>query len=372
MKLLRFHRSSTRRQLLPIFTSPLFGIAMLFLAFQRLPAQTEEQQLCNFSANTAIGCDNVTVNFSGNSNWPTHQWDFGDGTPILSGGPALYQVSHTYYNINPYAATAPIARHSLDGTFWCEIPLQDFIPGIFIGNGCWSTKTVSNLVSTGTLPANELQGKTLYVFGDLEVDVPYVFNGCNIFLSSGGKLIVKSGGALTLKNNTVADALIIPGNAICQSLWNGIDVLPGGTLTTNGATIQNAYYAVSPVNPGNINPLPKLSLRNTTFKRNFVGIYAAAGRFVVSLFINNTFEGSGFNPIYPQGACHVPAQISGVPYLQRTYCSIYFDGSTGGSLLLAGQSASNRGIRVVLPHDRGTKRRRIGRERDWQLLEGQR
>ncbi|MFN0174666.1 MAG: T9SS type A sorting domain-containing protein [Saprospiraceae bacterium] len=337
----RFHHHITGGHLSPAIIERFFGIVLLFILSPALSAQNEGQQLCNFSANATIGCDNVTVHFSGNSNWPTHQWDFGDGTPILTGGPTLYQVDHTYHDINPYIIPSPTAKHSLDGSFWCEITLQDFLPGILIGNGCLNTKTVSNLVAAGTLPANELQGKNLYVFGDLEVDIPYLFNGCNIFVRSGGKLIVKSGGALTLKNNTVADALIISGDEICQSLWNGIEVLPGGSLTTNGAIIRNAYFAISPINPGNIAPLPKLSLRNTIFQRNFVGIYAVVGSFAVSLFMNNTFEGSGNNPIYSTSSCNPPAQISGVPYSQRTYCGIYFDGSMGGSLLLAGQSTNN-------------------------------
>lgn len=160
MKILRFQHSTKHGLLLFYIAQCFFGVVLLCFLSLELNAQKQENQLCNFSANAIIECDNVNVQFSGNSTWPTHQWDFGDGTPILMGGSNLYEVVHTYHDINPYATPTPTAKHGLDGSFWCEVPLSDVFPGIFIGNGCSSTRTVSNLVATGTLPQNELQGKT--------------------------------------------------------------------------------------------------------------------------------------------------------------------------------------------------------------------
>jgi len=338
MKLFRFHRNNTLEQLRAIILKGVFWTIGL-----GLPPQTLTAQQCEiFPGGNTPHCDKVTVGLYGNDNWLTHHWDFGDGTPIVVGGPELFEVSHDYHgNFNPYATPVPVARHSQDGINWCEVIVHQILPYILIGNGCGSQNTLSNLIFTNKLPATELIGKQLFIYGNLEVDIPYKFSGCTILVLGGGKITVKSGGALTLDQNTMVDAIFDPNDANCQSLWNGIEVMSGGALTTDHASIRNAYFAISPVNPGNINPLPKLSLRNTTFSSNFVGIYAAAGSFAVSLFINNTFDGSGNNSIYPASTCDTLPQISGVPYSQRTYCGIYFDGSMGGSLLLAGQSTNN-------------------------------
>lgn len=310
------------------------------MAFSRLNAQTD----CDFvSLGSSLKCGKATVALAATiPNLPAHHWDFGDGTPVLVGGSDLEFVEHDYLpNINPFSTPTPKIRHSIDGVNWCENDLSQLLSGILVGSGCGSLNTVSNLIANQKLPAGELVGKTLYVFGNLEVDIPYNFNGCTILVSESGEISVKSGGVLTLTNNTMADAFIDPGSSSCQGLWNGIKVFPGGTLITNVASIRNAYYAVSPINPGNITPFPKLSLRNTTFQRNFVGIYAAEGPFAVSLFMNNTFQGAGNTAIYTANTCSPQPQIPGVPFSRRTYCGVYFDGSMGGSLLLAGQSTNN-------------------------------
>lgn len=340
MKLFRFHRPATHKYLRIPVTQQFLWLAFFFmLTLSRLNAQAG----CDFFGFSDVTCSKATVFLSAATpNLPAHHWDFGDGTPILTGGSELESVEHDYFpNINPYRSPQPKIRHSADGVTWCEKNLSQFLSAIMIGNGCGTINTVSNLIANQQLPPNELAGITLYVFGNLEVDVPYKFDGCTILVSDGGEISVKSGGALTLNNNTMVDAFLDAGSSNCQASWNGIKVFPGGTLTTNVATIRNAYFAVSAVNPGNINPLPKLSLRSTTFQRNFVGLYAATGSFVITSFVNNTFQGAVNLPIYPASSCNPPAQINGAPFAQRTYCGIYFDGSLGGSLFLAGQSTNN-------------------------------
>ncbi len=291
----------------------------------------------------AMGCNGATVSVGGNDNLPANFWDFGDGTPILSGGPGFNFVDHEYTgDINPFATPAPKIRHSQDGTNWCEQNLSDFLPAILIGNGCGSQRTLSTLISNNKLPSNELVGKTLYLFCNLDIDIAYKFTGCLIFVSNGCKIRVKPGGALTINNNTILEANYIPGDANCGSLWGGLEVEAGGSITTDGATIRDAYFGIRIVNPSNINPIPKLSLKNTTFHRNFVGIHAASGSFIISNFINNIFKGNGDIPIYPASTCNIPGPIvSGAPFSKRTYCGIYFDGFLGGKLLLASQSVNN-------------------------------
>ncbi|HAD13018.1 MAG TPA: hypothetical protein DCF33_11355 [Saprospirales bacterium] len=317
-----------------------FIIVLAFLCGTFLPLKA--QTGCDFFGFNTLSCGKATVFLSGEEGLPANHWDFGDGTPILVGGPELFNVSHDYFpNLNPFSVPSIMVRHSIDGVNWCEKELKEFLPYTMIGSGCGSQNVLSNLVASQILPANEVIGKEIYLFGNLEIDIPYKFDGCTVVISGGGEITVKSGGTLTLVGNTMLDAATIAADPNCQSLWNGIKVLPGGELITNGASIRKAYHAIRPVNPGNITPLPKLSLRSTTFQQNFMGIYAAEGSFAVSLFMNNTFTGSGNNQILPVSICNPPAPVNGAPYSQRTYCGIYFDGTAGGSLLLAGQSTGN-------------------------------
>ncbi|MFN0215901.1 MAG: T9SS type A sorting domain-containing protein [Saprospiraceae bacterium] len=330
MKLSRFHRHTTHVHLLPTIFQKFFGIVFLCLLSQALAAQNEEEA-CIFNTASSISCTGVRTHFGTPPQIGNHFWDFGDGTTSTDPPPFF----HEYFDVNP--DLSPItAIHTFAGNECSKV--VDF-PGIFLGTGCGSLRKVSEMVATNKLPTNELVGKKLYVFGNLEVDASYKFDACSIFVSEGGKITVKSGATLTLKNNTIVDAYTENGE--CDGPWNGIEVLSGGSLNTNVATIRNAYFGISPINPNNMAPLPKLSLQGTVFQRNFVGICATQGRFVVSLFRNNTFEGSGNNPIYQLSTCAAPAQINGVPYAQKTYCGIYFDGSMGGSLLLGVPSFNN-------------------------------
>lgn len=323
-----------------LFASRLLYVFALWMLSSPLFAQKDDDALlCNFTANVVVGCSGISVDFSGNPSWPTHQWDFGDGSAIFSS--TSNAVTHSYANINPFATSNPYApyiltRHRLNSSSpWCDV--QVLFPGIFVGSGCGNTRTVSALLSAGLLPTTQLVSKNLYVFGNLEVDVSYTFDNCNIFMSGGGRIIVKSGAQLTLKNNTVVDVHTVSGT--CENIWNGIEVLSGGTLYTNDATIQNAYFAVKPIKDNTT--LPDLHLESTTFRRNFIGVYAGAGNFSLSWFRNNTFEGSYNTPIYSLGTCNTPASVSGISYLQRTYCGIYFSAVSGAQLLMPTLSLNN-------------------------------
>ncbi|HMX40147.1 MAG TPA: hypothetical protein PKD78_07465, partial [Saprospiraceae bacterium] len=104
---------------------------------------------------------------------------------------------------------------------------------------------------------------------------------------------------------------------------------PGSALETNGATIRNAYFAISSSHGPWGFPVPgMLGLVNTTFEGNFIGIHLANGQLAINKFINNTFAGLYDQQIYHIGPCSaVPPAVPGVPFTQNTYCGIYFDGS---------------------------------------------
>ncbi len=194
------------------------------------------------------------------------------------------------------------------------------------------------MITANLLPAGTLTGTDLYIFGNLEVDVPYVFDACNVYVSGGGKIVVKSGNKLTLKGGTVLDANAEVG--VCEHLWNGIEVYSSATLETDVATIKNAYMGIRAIK-NNLNLFPVLNLKSTNFERDFIGIYSAEGGFLLSAFRNNNFLGSGNANIYALGACNPPISINGTPYSRKTYCGIYFDGTAGGSLIMPNKTVNN-------------------------------
>ncbi|MCC6461953.1 MAG: hypothetical protein IT260_15880 [Saprospiraceae bacterium] len=275
-----------------------------------------------------VTCNGIIAHCSGFSQWPTHYWDFGDGSPILSGGPELADVDHLYQDINPNITTITV-RHSLDQSFWLEQQL--IFPGIFAGAGCGSVRRVSELVNQGLLPVGKIENSTLYIFGDFEVDVPYIFETCEIKAMPGARIVVIAGGKLTIQIATTLDGL---NNSSCPNLWEGITVESGASLVTNLSTIQNARLGIRPIHNNNTLTVPRLRLFDTDFKSNFIGICADSGPFLLSDFSGNTFWGAGNGNILTTSLCNNPIPINGIPFTQKTYCGIYYNGIHGGEFYI--------------------------------------
>ncbi len=141
MKIFRFHPQNTfGHLLLPFAKRFLFILAYISLPFHPLHAQTG----CDFvGLGSSVVCSKATAILVGNEELPANYWDFGDGTPILSGGPELYLVEHDYFpNLNPFATPLPVIKHSQDGINWCIKNLNQFLPSILVGSGA-EAKTLS-------------------------------------------------------------------------------------------------------------------------------------------------------------------------------------------------------------------------------------
>lgn len=303
--------------------------ALAFLSYKLALGQEGNQEACFFSANPDINCNSIVVGFNTPNQPGSHFWDFGDGNTSNLPAP----ITHTYYDVNPFLSPITVT-HTVQGITCTNV--VNF-PGIFLGTGCGSNRKVSEMIAANLLPAGSLSGTDLYIFGNLEVDVPFIFDACNVFVSAGGKIVVKPGNKLTLKGGTVLDANT-DGN--CPFLWNGIEVNSNATLETDFATIKNAYFGIRAIKKDPVF-LPVLKIKDTNFERNFIGIYAAEGGFLLSLFKNNNFIGSGNTDIYALGTCNPPLSINGVPYSKKTYCGIYFDGTAGGNLLMPNKTVNN-------------------------------
>jgi len=135
------------------------------------------------------------------------------------------------------------------------IPIVLGVPG-------WMTDADVNF----QLGTTVLTNKVVYVQGDFTVLANFEFNNCWVSISPGKK--IKLG-----NNGVVAEPLLNVNNSrlfCCNGLWAGIDMEDGARVNTNnGSRIEDATTAI--IADGN-NFTNTLSLQNTTFNRNRVGV----------------------------------------------------------------------------------------------------
>lgn len=279
------------------------------------------------TAEVTIECDRVCVKFTGSISALDNNWDFGDGT--TGRGPS---VTHCYKDANFYTMKWKYRVSPFDQWTEHEFPLK----AIFAGEGCGSVRQISNLVPK-VLPAGQLDNSTVYIFGNLEVDVPYQFNGCNIKVLPGEVLRVASGGTLSVTGG-LFEPHLLPGCP--QLLWNGFEVRENSSLTLNGPTIKAALYGVQPVNLTSSQTLPNLTLTGATFLENFIGFYVKTGKFSLSKFNGNIFTGSTFP--YGYRFCGGGSLPTDIPFLYQTYAGVVVEGGMGARFIMPVSAAGNK------------------------------
>lgn len=116
---------------------------------------------------------------------------------------------------------------------------------------------------TGTLPTN------IWIKGDFYVDDNFKFENNIIKIEPGVTIHVLTTTMfkriLTIKNSKLF---------ACDELWKGIKLNNGtGVFTSDGSIIEDAEAAIHAINTSNA----KLSIKNTTFNRNVIGIQLENG-----------------------------------------------------------------------------------------------
>lgn len=116
---------------------------------------------------------------------------------------------------------------------------------------------------TGTLPTN------IWIKGDFYVDDNFKFENNIIKIEPGVTIHVLTPTMLkrilTIKNSKLF---------ACDELWKGIKLNNGtGVFTSDGSIIEDAEAAIHAINTSNA----KLSIKNTTFNRNVIGIQLENG-----------------------------------------------------------------------------------------------
>ncbi|MFQ5446393.1 MAG: T9SS type A sorting domain-containing protein [Saprospiraceae bacterium] len=112
----------------------------------------------------------------------------------------------------------------------------------------------------------------------------YCFYNYIFKMNAGAKIVVESGNELIINNGTRIFG--------CNELWQSIEVEEGATLVIDNSTIEDAYTAVHAYGGGN------LSITNSAFNRNFVGVYVDGpipyeGITNFNAFYGNIFDGGG-------------------------------------------------------------------------------
>jgi hypothetical protein len=226
----------------------------------------------------------------------THSWSITPNVPgacmtlanFFQGAPTQGMVQVT--NINTCVVTALNVTHQFtctDGTVLTEtktlnIPVQ----GIFIGrDGTTTSLTDYDCV----LPGDSYgQSCVVYTSGNISVNKDFTFAFADIRVQPG----LSGFDVLPLKTLAIRQTTV-RGNADagCQCLWRSIYVGTDAKLSTNtNSNIEDALYAIR-AEQGSI-----LEIRKTNFRRNFIGIRSTEGPFVMDVFEENDFDGTG--PLY--------------------------------------------------------------------------
>ncbi len=139
-------------------------------------------------------------------------------------------------------------------------------------NGCSNTATTTvNYVSctpcttciplSGTIGTGTYSANSFCISSNLTIAGAVTVNGSEFQLSPGVVINILAGASLTINNSHFY---------ACTSMWQGIMVFNGGTLSIQNSMIEDAKVAVEVSN--NTQTTTVLNITQTTFNRNYVGI----------------------------------------------------------------------------------------------------
>jgi hypothetical protein len=176
---------------------------------------------------------------------------------------------------------------------------------IILGVPGWQTDA-DVFAQTGS---SVLTNKTVFVQGNFNVLSNFEFNNCWVIISPGVKIIV-NGGTTTQPLLTIDQSRLF----CCTGLWAGIDLEKNARVNTqNNSEIEDATTAV--IADGEANTL---SLNNTTFNRNRVGVQLGKTTSAVGTSITMVgFSGNKFTCTSPLNTTVSEITFAGI-LVQRT------------------------------------------------------
>ena len=253
------------------------------------------RDIINYTVTICNSCDpqdlEVRVNFNGNRFTYLPPSDF----------PVLEDVNNPPLNSYELVSTLPYAvQECKEFHFTLQVKETPTGPGngtassININGDGLATQPLSKVtilvpeftyINGSTSPVNistvNLQSKEIELDGVLNIDEDFSLDGFLFKMNPGAKIVVEPGNKLEITNGTHLFG--------CSELWESIEVQEGATLIIDNATIEDGYTAVHAIGGGN------LSITNSTFNRNFVGVQVDGPVTVGGLTNFNAFYGNSFD-----------------------------------------------------------------------------
>jgi Secretion system C-terminal sorting domain len=150
----------------------------------------------------------------------------------------------------------------------------------------------NNIINSSQLGSSLPNGSVVSVVGDFTIDANFSLTNAVVKVNTGKKILVQFSDYVNFNTTT----LVLNNTKVfaCTGLWKGIEMggLTGIT-TTNGTKIEDAENAIKALNSGMVS----LSIDNTTFNRNVIGINLDASTLpwyvmppIFNYFTNNAFS----------------------------------------------------------------------------------
>lgn len=211
-------------------------------------AQFESDVMCELVQFTSL---NQNTNVS-------HEWDFGDTNTSKDVNPVhlyeeagVYTVEHTVTdqcgNVSTETATISII------CLGCPVENNAVVINANINN------SIDFWITAGLLDPITSIGTEMVIIGDLQIDVDYTFENCNIMMEEGAAITQQPNINVSFFGSTIVG---------CSHMWKGINTSNGG-FAFLGNTISDAEFAV------NLNAGSNIIIWGNTFDKNLVGVYSA-------------------------------------------------------------------------------------------------
>jgi PKD repeat protein/regulation of enolase protein 1 (concanavalin A-like superfamily) len=231
------------------------------------------------------------ASFTSNPTEGEHDWDFGgagaltgtDEMPVFEYEQAgVYQVIHTVTNVCGQIDADTIAITVEDCTFSdliCEctdpyvLDVESFNPPQTEVKLSYFTDVINYL------PDDYLTNACIIIRGRLVVDVDYEINESEVLMEEGAEIVVAPQAKFALSGMNATQK--VHG---CEYMWKGITVQTDGHFIAKQAWIEDAHYAVRPLDKS------RVDISSSTFIDNYVGLYFE-GPYVFEMdpFYGNTF-----------------------------------------------------------------------------------
>ena len=290
---------------------------------------------CDFTM-SQTGCSKLEVNFDGATNADASVYNYYINGLLAYSSTTTPDWTMSLENMNLCEGGLKVTYQVLDekNNEICNVEKELSIPeGIYIGNHDCTPKYISDLVTSGVLPPNQYSGSCpIYVVGEIIFDQDYTFNATEMYFESGAGLTV---GNSVVGSNVINLTLNKESHlSSCAELWRGIRVYQGCKLTAKQCLIEDALYAIRPMKHLDWPKMmvkPEIDMNNVTLNNNYIGFFAIDGRFNLSNFIGNTFNGG---PIKDNtgGLCgDLVNEIEGndnlrIPLTDHSYAGMFVDG----------------------------------------------